>query len=294
MTTTVDEPAPDTYPHDLAGGEADPPVQASPREIAEDRARRTAQRIEVGEQRLEAGSWRLARALEVHRNEANLANPKRDRASDGTIGNAAHAANWTSSDHNPFVIVAGLGVVRADDLDADGLDLPGAFERARVAARAGRLPQVAAGGYLILNRRITAPDFSGWRVYAGSNPHVGHGHTSLSRLASGFDSRAGWGIFTAGTMPAPVPTGWTGPDLTGSGASLRGVKGNNGRRVAAMQNGLRTKFPLYAKHLAGDGWWGDQTTGVLREFAQRSGINGDGLNVGPQIAAALVSAGIRP
>lgn len=291
----MSEPEVDTYPHEHAGDEAPPPEQATPTEIAEDRKRRTAQRIEAGEQRLETGSWRLARALEVHRAEANYANPNRDKASDGTIGNAAHAANWTSSDHNPFVIVAGLGVVRADDLDADGLDLPGAFERARVAALAGRLPQIAGGGYLILNRRITAPDFSGWRNYTGPNPHVAHGHTSLSRSAAGFDSSAPWGIFTAGTVPAPVPSGFTGPDLTGSGSSLRGVKGNNGRRVMVMQEQLRTRYSLYAKHLGVDGWWGDQTTGVLREFAHRSGIaSADGLNIGPQIAAALLAGGIRP
>jgi hypothetical protein len=292
--TTVDEPI-DTYPHDDAGEAAPPPEPATPAEVAEDRARRTAQRLEVGEQRLEAGTWRLARALEVHRAEANLANPARDKSSDGTIGNAAHAANWTASDHNPFVIVAGIGVVRADDLDVDGLDLPGAFERARAAAHAGRLPQITGGGYLILNRRITAPDFSGWRVYTGSNPHVSHGHTSLSRLVSGFDSGAGWGIFTPGTMPAPVPSGWTGPDLAGSGSSLRGVKGNNGRRVANMQQQLRDRFPLYAKHLGVDGWWGDRTSGVIREFAHRSGIrSADGLNIGPQIAAAFVRNGVRP
>jgi hypothetical protein len=292
---TLDDDPADTYPHELAGDDAPAPVQPNPLEVAEDRARRTAARAEVGEQRLEAGSWRLARSLEVLRNEANLANPKRDRTSDGTIGNASHAANWTGSDHNPFVVVSGIGVVRAIDLDVDGLDLAAAFERARVATRAGRLPQLAGGGYLILNRRITAPDFSGWRIYTGSNPHTGHGHGSVSRFAAGFDTRAGWGIFTAEAKPVPVPVGWTGPDLTGAGASLRGEKGCNGRRVAALQNGLRGKFPLYAKHLAGDGWWGDQTTGVLREFARRSGIaSADGLNIGPQIAAKLVGAGIRP
>jgi hypothetical protein len=292
--SVADEPV-DTYPHEFAGEAAPPPGPATPAEVAEDRERRTAQRAEVGELRLEVGTWRLARALEVHRAEANYANPARDKASDGTIGNAAHATNWTGSDHNPFVIVDGLGVVRADDLDVDGLDLPGAFERARVAALAGRLPQIAGGGYLILNRRITEPDFSGWRVYTGPNPHTAHGHTSLSRSAAGFDTTAPWGIFTAGTVPAPVPSGFTGPDLTGSGVALRGVKGNNGRRVMVMQQQLRDRYPLYAKHLGVDGWWGDQTSGVLREFAHRSGIpEADGLNIGPKVATALARGGIRP
>jgi hypothetical protein len=94
------------------------------------------------------------------------------------------------------------------------------------------------------------------------------------------------------TPPTP-PTGWTGPDLTGSGAGLRGEQGNNGPRVRDWQAWLRDTYPLYAKHLEVDGWWGPQTTAVNAEFGHRSGIpSADGLNIGPKLAAAYFRAGL--
>jgi hypothetical protein len=93
--------------------------------------------------------------------------------------------------------------------------------------------------------------------------------------------------------PAPAaPAGFTGPDLTGRGTGLRGDVGNNGPRVAALQAFLRDRYPLYAKGLASDGWWGPATTAVIAEFGHRSGIpSADGRNVGPKLAAALYAAG---
>jgi hypothetical protein len=94
--------------------------------------------------------------------------------------------------------------------------------------------------------------------------------------------------------PPPAPAGWTGPDLRGSAFALRGEYGNNGPRTAALQDWLRRAFPLYAKHLAVDGWWGDQTTGVVRDYAHRSGVrSADGRNVGPQLARKLYLSGFR-
>jgi hypothetical protein len=63
-----------------------------------------------------------------------------------------------------------------------------------------------------------------------------------------------------------------------------------------LQAFLRRQYPLYAKGLEVDGWWGPQTSGVLREFGIRSGIprnSIDGLNIGPQLARKLYLAGVR-
>jgi hypothetical protein len=88
--------------------------------------------------------------------------------------------------------------------------------------------------------------------------------------------------------------GWTGPDATGSGLGFRADLGNNGPRIQALQSFLRSRYPLYARHLAPDGFYGPQTAGVVAEFARRSAIRGaDGRNVGPQIARALHVAGMR-
>lgn len=96
-------------------------------------------------------------------------------------------------------------------------------------------------------------------------------------------------------VPAPKPAKTpTGPDLRGTSLALRGDQGNSGRRVALLQEFLRSRFPLYAKALAIDGVWGPKTTAVLREFAQRSGIrSADGANIGPQVARKLYLSGFR-
>ena len=64
-------------------------------------------------------TWRLARSLEALRSAANKAAPNRSKASDGTIGDAAHSSR--ASDHNPNK----AGVVQGMDLTHDpagGLD----------------------------------------------------------------------------------------------------------------------------------------------------------------------------
>ena len=153
---------------------------------------------------------------------------------------------------------------------------------------------MVGGGYFICFGRITAPDFSSWRTYRGPNPHILEGHVSVSTDPARFNDRRPWGIFGDVTPPAPTGPGWTGPDVKGYGLDLRGDQGANGPRVQALQDFLRRTYPLYAKGLDVDGWWGPQTTGVVREFAQRTGIrSADGLNIGPQIARKLYVAGFR-
>lgn len=313
-----DDIKPGSYPHHLMGAPAAPPAAPAPRILRLAREARSRQLAAEGLERPEAlgftmPNWRLAKSVTVLRDEANATNPGRDKSSDGTIGDSRHAgggpgtAEWDDSDHNPWLVVSDLGVVRALDLDTDGLDLAAAFERGRQLAAAGRLPQVTGGGYFILFGRITAPDFSEWRAYKGTDPHVTHGHVSTSTQAARFDSTASWGIFAAAPAPTPQPTppqpapsggGWTGPDLTGRGPTLRGQAAgqpsgaqSNGQRTADLQGFLNRYAPGYS-WLAVDGWYGAQTAAVLAEFARRSGVKGaDGLNIGPQIAAALYRAG---
>lgn len=302
----------DTYPHELAGAPARPPVavRASVMAMAADARRH--QLVAELDQPPRYGfvmpDWRPAASLVVLREELDHAHPGRDTSSDGMVGNAAHAGGgpgspeWDDSDHNPWLIVGRLGVVRALDITNDpDVDLPALFERLRADAHAGKLPQLLGGGYLILNGRITTPSFDGWRTYKGENPHVLHGHASVSRSADRFDDRGPWGI-ARGHVPAkPVeppkpskPTGWPGPDLRGSGLLLRGAHGASGARVKALQDFMRRTYPLYSKAIDVDGWWGSETSGVLREFARRTGIrSATGRDLGPQLARKLYVAGFR-
>lgn len=147
--------------------------------------------------------WRNAQASMVLIGEINARWPRRDRASDGTIGDAAHATR--SSDHNPWLVKSGQGIVRARDVDKDGIDAPWLVEHLRQLGARGD-PRLRPGGYIIFNRRITSPDFSRWNAYNGSNPHTMHFHVSFSTDTgpAGFDSTAGWGITNAAPAPSPA------------------------------------------------------------------------------------------
>lgn len=302
---------PTGYPEHLAGEPAPPPEAIAPRLF--DMALRAHERTQPAgdlddvDELYAAAAVRSARSLDALLAEADAAAPGRKKGSDGGIGDARHRAQGRATDHNPWLIVAGVGVFRARDFTNDPqLRLHDAFERARALAAAGKLPQLLNGGYLILNRRITAPDFSGWRAYTGDNPHVAHGHASVSLNPAQFDLPAPWGIFVAppapapSRPPAPAParpgSGWTGPDLVGVGLELRGLEGNNGARVQAWQRWFAANYPAYRhRHgaLVADGYWGPVTTAWNREFAHRVGIvDADGRNIGPRLAAAYRRAGL--
>lgn len=138
-----------------------------------------------------AGYWRLAKSLEQLRAQVNEAYPNRSKASDGTIGDAAHAA--TASDHNPNP----QGVVCAFDITNDprnGLDAHTLADRLRT----NRHPDLK---YIISNSRITGA-WTGWNwwAYTGVNPHSSHVHISVGEGPDGqsrpgtYDSVAKWNI----------------------------------------------------------------------------------------------------
>lgn len=140
-------------------------------------------------------AWRLAKSLAVLRGEVNARAPQRSKASDGTLGDQAHAAR--RSDHNPDAD----GVVCAIDITDD----PAHGHDDRVFAE--HLRQLGAAGdkrvkYVISNGRIAGPSTRGWgwRTYTGINAHDKHTHLSVSADATHYDSTAPWGWF-----PPPTP-----------------------------------------------------------------------------------------
>lgn len=114
-------------------------------------------------------AWSLAPALDVLRKQVNERAPKRSKTSDGTIGDAAHAAR--KSDHNPD----SRGVVTAIDLTHDpvnGADMNLISERLRLS-RDFRIK------YVIWNRRYFSPKTNwNWTTYTGPSPHDKHMHVS--------------------------------------------------------------------------------------------------------------------
>ena len=134
-------------------------------------------------------SWRLAKSLETLRNQVNAAYPNRSKVSDGTIGDAAHAAS--ASDHNPNR----NGVVCALDLTHDparGFDAHALAEHLRV----NRHPNLR---YVISNARI-AGAHTGWQ-WRPSVGHYQHCHISVGTHGVGdgqtydnYDSTQAWDI----------------------------------------------------------------------------------------------------
>lgn len=113
-------------------------------------------------------AWYLNRALTNFRNAVNATFTNRDKTSDGTIGDAAHAA--TTSDHNPDPD----GSVDAWDMDVDlrSDDDPAAIEMLK------RVFQAHESSRYWIHNRVIASRSTGWRrePYTGANPHDKHVH----------------------------------------------------------------------------------------------------------------------
>ena len=127
-------------------------------------------------------AWYLAPSLHVGLSEVDQRWPSRDRASDGTIGDAEHASR--QSDHNPNV----RGSVDAWDMDVNGPnveEVKRAFERHPSAH------------YWIHNRRLADAD-NDWRPaqYTGENPHTSHVHFSIRQTAQAEGDRRPWGLLS--------------------------------------------------------------------------------------------------
>lgn len=220
-------------------------------------------------------SWRNCQASLTLVEAINRKYPNRDKSSDGTIGDAAHAAR--TSDHNPWVKDSkGQGVVRARDVDKDGIDAPWIVEELRKLGASGD-NRLRNKGYVIFNRRITTPDFSGWKVYKGTNPHDKHFHVSFSVDQAGYDNSAGWAFLGGGTAPAaPAPA-------AGGRPTLR--RGDSGKAVTDLQNALTKGYPAYNKYTP-NGVFGPATEAGVKEFQKRSGLVADGI-VGAKTWAKL-------
>lgn len=140
-------------------------------------------------------SWRVAKSLDVLLQEVNASAPNRSKISDGSIGDAAHASR--TSDHNPWLIFGGQGIVRARDFTHDpdgGLDCNDLAEALAALTAVGGHPALRSGAYTIWRGRIFSFDrrHEGWRPYSGPNAHEKHLHQSVATDPAGFDSTLPW------------------------------------------------------------------------------------------------------
>jgi hypothetical protein len=158
-----------------------------------------------------AAGWVLVRCLAELRGEFNEIAPGRDKASDGSKGDDAHAAEV--SDHNPDetgrVPIRDAdkeNEVHAIDVDAD-LRVPGLTMHMVVNMLAARCRSGAEKRlrYIIFDRAICSAS-NGWKwvPYTGANPHDKHAHFSASYVSAHEASRASWHLREA--LPVTAPT----------------------------------------------------------------------------------------
>lgn len=212
-------------------------------------------------------AWRLANSLKTLLAQVNEAWPLRSKASDGTIGDPAHAAR--KSDHNP----GADGVVQALDIthDPEHGVVAGDIADALVASRDPRIR------YVISNARIArsydGPGYEAWEwtSYTGANAHRKHVHVSVRDGATFYDDPREWQIVA---LPAPEPL---------PAAVLR--RGSAGADVERLQAALtKAGFPLVA-----DGQFGPATERAVVNFQDAHKLVQDGV-VGPRTRQALAAA----
>lgn len=122
--------------------------------------------------------WRLSPSLVVLMNETDRRAPQRSKASDGSIGDAAHASR--DSDHNPKAPrpPGWVDAVDITDDDANGCDV-GALAHHLVASKDQRIKYLIHKGTIwkaYPNRGLPA-----WapQPYTGPSPHTHHLHVSI-------------------------------------------------------------------------------------------------------------------
>ena len=214
-------------------------------------------------------SYFLAPSLVAFRNEVNARWPRRDKSSDGWIGDTSHAARVSS--HNPLWSAPGKwsGVVRAVDFDIDDNDPNSDLRKEIIKAAVGD----SRVWYVISNGIIYSRTYS-WaaRRYTGSNGHYGHVHVSLREIESAWSDTSRW------LDPAKPTWEWNPKvisDLTlvqhefqkGAGHRAGALVRYHG--VAAVQNALNAKADA---NLAVDGFAGRTTVEAMGAYERKHDV----------------------
>jgi hypothetical protein len=203
-------------------------------------------------------SYYLAPSLEKLRDEINKKFPKRDRTSDGWIGDTSHAAR--RSDHNPDWDAG--GVVRAIDVDVDDRD-PNQNLRTMLLNAAKKDKRTY---YIITNGYIYSRTYGfAKRRYTGSNSHHSHVHISIRAGKEFENDTSRW------FKPLPLV------DL--SNVRREFINAREGRKVKRLVGVKRVQAALNAKYDAGlkvDGLAGEATLDAYGKHERQSGTVQEG------------------
>lgn len=145
---------------------------------------------------------RIAKSLDVLRTQVNARWPNRSKASDGWIGDTAHAAR--KSDHNPNR----EGVVQALDISNDPKNGPDArkLADALVASKDPRIKYVISDGRIASSYVAGGRPAWSWGPYTGANRHDKHNHVSVVDVSALYDDTRKWDLsHYGGASPSPDP-----------------------------------------------------------------------------------------
>lgn len=135
-------------------------------------------------------TWRLARSLETLRAEVNGYAPKRSKASDGTIGDPAHASRASRHNENRYHVVTAVDITHDP---AGGCDIH-AIARRLVRVPHPELEYVISDGEVAKRRNKFR-----WEPYRGTNAHRKHAHFAVGTGPDNdplppYDSTLSWGV----------------------------------------------------------------------------------------------------
>jgi len=218
-------------------------------------------------------AWRVAKSLDVLLRQVNERWPVRDKSSDGTIGDAAHAARV--SDHNPNT----EGVVCARDITNDPVHglVSRKLAEALVASKDERIKYIISDAQICSGTEQSQPAWK-WRPYSGANDHRHHVHISVKGDPAHYDNTAPWGIDAGAALPPtpPQPPSVPAPPVLQSGS--------RGPDVRKLQEILFV-----------DGIFGKVTEDAVKRFQRDNGfLIADGI-VGPDTWLELLKwAGQTP
>lgn len=234
-------------------------------------------------------AYALTIGLTTVRGEFNTVFPKRDKASDGWIGDAIHAAgtsghNPESSGHAEYNDHDSKDEVRAIDVDDDlrdasgnGVTMEKVVQYLVTKARSGAYVPFR---YIIYNKRIWSRS-TGWKTqaYHGPSPHTEHVHFSgdYTQTADNWKGSLGLASLTKKVAPNPPakPSGNTGTALPkyANGSRENSVSKNNiGTDVATLQ-----RFIGPDRCGPADGHFGSKTTAGVKWYQGQRGLKADGI-----------------
>jgi len=217
-------------------------------------------------------NWRVAESLDVLLAQINALSPNRSKASDGAIGDLRHQ-HEASSDHNPYIVVKGVGVVTARDFTNDpahGID----SEKLANALLASQDPRIK---YVISNKKIASGTGQGhppwvWRPYTGSNAHDHHCHVSVKGSPKIFDDTSPWKFDLAvAAAHAEAPAKTERPVLR------KGSKDDDKSGAVRDLQELLNDLNLTEKPLEVDGDFGGATELAVDAFQKKEGLTVDGV-----------------